>query len=59
MNLENNMQKEKKVYLTYIYQKKSQNMIKNMYINQGYSPEEIAELTGLKITDVLTQLKFL
>ncbi|QMT27570.1 hypothetical protein C1N66_33215 (plasmid) [Bacillus cereus] len=53
------MQKEKKVYLTYIYQKKSQNMIKNMYINQGYSPEEIAELTGLKITDVLTQLKFL
>lgn len=28
-----------------------------MYTNQGGSPEEIAKLTGLTITEVLIQLK--
>ncbi|MED2765880.1 hypothetical protein P4283_28400 [Bacillus thuringiensis] len=41
----------------YINQKKSAVIIGRMYTSQGYSPEEIAELTGLTITEVLIQLK--
>ncbi|PYE87264.1 hypothetical protein [Bacillus sp. 196mf] len=32
-------------------------IIEKMYTTQGYSPEEIAKLTGLTITEVLIQLK--
>ncbi|HHL0974354.1 hypothetical protein [Bacillus sp. FSL K6-0067] len=37
---------------------KSITIIQQMY-NQGYSPEEIAELTGLEITKILKQLNFI
>ncbi|PYE87255.1 hypothetical protein [Bacillus sp. 196mf] len=32
-------------------------ILEKMYTTQGYSPEEIAKLTGLPITEVLIQLK--